>query len=221
MSEDLTIDDYIWFLKNSADPDERLYAAFKLGRLRDSLVLQPLIEAHQDADASVRVRVAEALGTRDEPEVIPPLIQLLQDSEAKVRRQAAMSLGHLGDSRAVEPLAKALKDVEPDVRSQAAESLGNILANESAPPLVEAFLHDEDANVRYFAKQSLGLVGIAAVDAILAVVDSTNDPALLVEICEILGSLADRRAKPTLERLQAHEDEGVAEMAKWALKGIY
>ena len=82
-------------------------------------------------------------------------------------------------------------------------------------------MHDEDANVRYFAKQSLGHVGIAAVDAILAVVDNTDDPALLVEICEILGSLADRRAKPALERLQSHEDEGVAEMAKWALKTIY
>jgi HEAT repeat protein len=65
------------------------------------------------------------------------------------------------------------------------------------------------------------MVGIAAVDAILAIVDSTDDPALLVEICEILGTLADRRAKPALERLQGHEDEGVAEMAKWALKGIF
>jgi HEAT repeat protein len=220
MSDDLTTDDYIWLLKNSVDPDERLYSAFKLGRLRDAIVVQPLIDAHSDTEANVRVRVAEALGTRDESEVIPPLISLLQDTEARVRRQAAMSLGHLGDSRAVEPLAIALKDEEADVRAQAAESLGKILSNDSAPPLVDAFLHDEDANVRYFAKQSLGHVGIAAVDAILAVVDATDDPALLVEICEILGSLADRRAKPTLERLQSHEDEGVAEMAKWALNTI-
>lgn len=221
MSDDLTTDDYIWLLKNSVDPDERLYSAFKLGRLRDAIVLQPLIDAHSDSDASVRVRVAEALGTRDEPEVIPPLVSLLQDGEMKVRRQAAMSLGHLGNSSAVEPLALALKDSEPDVRAQAAESLGKILDNASAPPLVEAFLHDEDANVRYFAKQSLGMVGIAAVDAILAIIDSTDDPALLVEICEILGTLADRRAKPALERLQSHDDEGVSEMAKWALKGIF
>lgn len=221
MSDDLTTEDYIWLLKNSVDPDERLYSAFKLGRLRDAVVLEPLIEAHSDTDASVRVRVAEALGTRDELEVIPPLISLLQDTETKVRRQAAMSLGHLGDSRAVAPLAIALKDIEPDVRSQAAESLGKILSNDSAPPLVDAFLHDEDANVRYFAKQSLGMVGITAVDAILAVVDSTEDPALLVEICEILGTLADKRAKPSLEALQSHEDEGVAEMAKWALKSIF
>jgi HEAT repeat protein len=221
MSDDLTTEDYIWLLKNSIDPDERLYSAFKLGRLRDAVVVRPLIDAHADSDATVRVRVAEALGTRDESEVIPPLISLLQDSEARVRRQAAMSLGHLGDSRAVQALATALKDAEPDVRSQAAESLGKILSNESAPPLVDAFLHDEDANVRYFAKQSLGLVGVVAVDAILAVVDSTDDPALLVEICEILGTLADKRAKPALERLQSHADEGVAEMAKWALKIIY
>src|SRR5215213_7890218 len=104
MSDDLTTEDYIWLLKNSVDPDERLYSAFKLGRLRDAIVLQPLIDAHSDSDTNVRVRVAEALGTRDEIDVLAPLISLLQDDESKVRRQAAMSLGHLGNSIAVQPL---------------------------------------------------------------------------------------------------------------------
>lgn len=220
MNEELSLEELIWQLKNSQDPDERLYAAFKLGRLRDSQVVQPLLAASTDPDASVRVRVAEALGTRDETTIAPALIQLIQDEHVLVRRTAAISLGRLGDLRGLSYLAAALKDSDETVRSHAAEALGEIHADESASPLVEAFLYDEDANVRYFAKQSLGQVGAAAVEALLAALDKTDDPILLSEICEILGTLGDSRARFALENLQSHQDSGVAEMAMWALKSL-
>ena len=96
MSDDFTTEDFIWQLKNSKDPDERLYAAFKLGREREAIVIEPLIEASDDPDATVRVRVAEALGTRTESEVVPAIIKLIQDDDPIVRRTAADSLGSKG-----------------------------------------------------------------------------------------------------------------------------
>jgi len=222
MSDDFTTEDFIWQLKNSKDPDERLYAAFKLGRDKQPIVIQPLIEASGDEEFTVRVRAAEALGTREEAdEVLPTLFKLLTDDNAIVRRTAADSLGNVGDANAVHALCDALNDADDTVRSHVAEALGEIASDDSAKALVQAFLHDADYNVRYFAKQSLGKVGSAAVDALVDVIQETSDPDLLIEICEILANLADVRSKPALQALSEHENEQVAEMAVWALKRIW
>lgn len=222
MSDDFTTEDFIWQLKNSKDPDERLYAAFKLGRDKQTIVIQPLIEASEDEEFTVRVRVAEALGTREESDpVLQTLFKLLKDDNITVRRTAADSLGNVGDIRAVSALCDALDDEDDTVRSHTAEALGKIADDDSAKALVNAFLHDEDYNVRYFAKQSLGKVGKVAVDALVEVIQEMDDFDLLIEICEILGNLADSRSKPALQALTGHENEQVAEMATWALKRIW
>lgn len=222
MSDDFTTEDFIWQLQNSQDPDERLYAAFKLGRDKQALVVEPLISASDDEEYTVRVRIAEALGTREEADlVLPTLAKLIQDDNAIVRRTAADSMGHISSAEAVPYLCKALQDDDETVRSHSAEALGEIHTDESAEALINAFLHDDDYNVRYFAKQSLGKVGRAAVPAILDVIDDTQDSDLLIEICEILGNLADARSKPALETLTQHTDQSVAEMADWAIKRIW
>lgn len=224
MSDDFTTEDFIWQLKNSKDPDERLYATFKLGRDKQSSVIAPLVEASDDDEFTVRVRVAEALGTREEANlVLPTLAKLIQDENPIVRRTAADSMGNVGSADATPHLCTALQDKDETVRSHAAEALGNININtdESAIALVSAFLNDTDYNVRYFAKQSLGKVGQAGVDAILVAIDETKNPDLLIEICEILGNLADTRSKPALETLSEHDNQSVAEMASWALKRIW
>ncbi|MGB7338766.1 MAG: HEAT repeat domain-containing protein [Phototrophicaceae bacterium] len=222
MSDDFTTQDFIWQLKHSKDPDERLYAAFKLGRDKQAIVIQPLIEASTDPEFTVRVRVAEALGTRDEAALILPTLQtLITDDNAIVRRTAADSLGNIGAEDGVIVLCQALHDTDETVRSHAAEALGKIASHDSAKALVDAFLHDEDYNVRYFAKQSLGNVGKAAVDALIEVSTDTQETGLLIEICEILGNLADKRSKPLLNTLSEHPDEHIAEMARWALKRIW
>lgn len=222
MSDNFTTEDFIWQLQNSQDPDERLYAAFKLGRDKQSIVVEPLISASDDEEYTVRVRIAEALGTREESElVLPTLAKLIQDENPIVRRTAADSMGHIGSAEAVPYLCDALHDDDETVRSHSAEALGEIHTDESAEALVDAFLSDDNYNVRYFAKQSLSKVGQAAVPAILDVIDDTQDPDLLIEICEILGNLADERSKPALESLAQHHEQSVAEMADWAVKRIW
>lgn len=221
MSDDFTTEDFIWQLQNSKDPDERSFAAFKLGRDKQALVVEPLISASDDEEFTVRTRIAEALGTREESDlVLTTLAKLIQDDNAIVRRTAADSMGHIGSADSVPYLCEALQDADETVRSHSAEALGEIHTDESANALVDAFLHDADYNVRYFAKQSLGKVGQVAVDAILEIIDDTEDPDLLIEICEILGNLAHERSKSALEILTQHDDQSVAEMADWAIKRI-
>lgn len=222
MSDDFTTDDFIWQLKHSPDPDERLYAAFKLGRDKQAMVIPPLLEASEDAVSEVRVRVAEALGTREEITlVLPTLLTLITDEDVIVRRTAADSIGHIGAEEGVPALCTALGDTDATVRSHVAEALGKIASDDSANALVKAFIHDADYNVRYFAKQSLGKVGKQAVDALINVIADTDNPDLLIEICEILGNLADNRSKPILEKLATNDNEHVSEMASWALKRIW
>lgn len=220
MSE-LTTEDFIWQLKNSKDPDERLYAAFKLGREREKIVVQPLIDAVHDADIAVRARVIEALGTRIEPEVVPPLIHALKDADVLVRRTAAKSLGYIKDTRAVAPLCDLLNDADETVRSQVAEALGHIPSSAAAEPLVALFLHDKDANVRYFAKQSLSTIGTpTVVEALLDSLKNETDLDAIVDVIEVLGLIGDSRAENALKALAAHEDDGIQKMAEWALKSL-
>lgn len=220
--QDYTLEDFIWQLKNAPKPEERLFAAFKLGRERNILVLQPLIDASTDPDASVRARVAEALGTRDETSVIPALIHLLtNDEDSVVRRTAAKSLGHIGNNSAAQALVSALSDADETVRAQSAEALGTCSDENSAEPLVQVFLHDADATVRYFARLSLANIGGATVvDSLLNALHHTDDPALLVEIIEILGQTYNRRALEPLKALADHADPDVKAMARWAIQAL-
>ncbi|MEO0598691.1 MAG: HEAT repeat domain-containing protein [Chloroflexota bacterium] len=221
MSENFTTDDFIYQLRTSKDRDERLYAAFKIGRDKQHPdVIPTLVAASTDAEYEVRARVAEALGTREDLAAMPTLLTMLKDAHPVVRRTAADSLGNLGSAEAVPALCDAIKDEDVTVRSHSAEALGLIASDSAAEPLVDAFLHDEDSNVRYFARQSLGQVGHAAVDALMKAMQSTDEAPLLIEICEILGNLADERTRDALTDLTEHTDDDVSEMAQWALKRI-
>lgn len=221
MSENFTTDDFIYQLRTSKDRDERLYAAFKIGRDKQHPhVIPALVAASTDPEYEVRARVAEALGTREDLTAMPTLLTLLTDENPVVRRTAADSLGNLGSADAVPALCNTIKDDDVTVRSHSAEALGMIASDNAVEPLVDAFLHDDDSNVRYFARQSLGQVGHAAVEALLKALQATDEAPLLIEICEILGNLADERTRDALTDLTAHNDKDVSEMAQWALKRI-
>lgn len=216
---DLTTQDYIERLKNDPKPDVRRNSAFRLGRDRSPTVVEPLLDALNDTDETVRVRVAEALGTRDEAQVVPPLLTTLaNDADADVRRTAAKSLGYIADERAVDGLIAALDDDNADVRASAAEALGNFTLENVAAPLVKIFLHDDDDNTRYFAKQSLTTVkSPAIVTALLDNLQSQTDAKLIMELVEVLAQIGDSRALSAIQALTSHEDDDVQATAEWAV----
>lgn len=218
-----TLDDYIRLIATHANSKVRSNAAWQLGRYHDFRGIQPLINASTDADAEVRVRVMEGLGAFRDEAVLLPLINGLSDEDAEVRAMAAQALGAVGHSDALASLMNALNDPISEVRSQVIASLGALWGAEGAiQAILNAFIHDEDATVRYASRQTLTKLGGA--DVVLALIHALNahpdDAPLLIELIEILASLRAKEARDTLETLLHHPDEGVQATATWAMGQI-
>lgn len=220
MAEEPTIEDYLLRLQDE-NADVRRNAAWWLGRQRDITVVGPLIDAAQDEHPDVRLRVMESLGNFRDARVIAPLLAALAgDTSAEARAAAAQSLGRVGDASAVETLIAALDDAAPEVRTGAAQSLGQLADNRASEPLARALVADPDSDVRYFCAQSLANIGgPVTVDALLAVMPQAGDGPLLY-ILETLGQLFDQRAVEPLRPYAEHEDEGIRETARWALRNL-
>lgn len=222
MSDEPTLEDFIFRLQHDPDPEVRRNAAWLLGRQRDQRINEPLLAAIDDDNASVRVRVAEALGTiKDDQRVTPALIALLGDADTDVRARAARSLGFLADARALQPLQQLLTDAEVAVRAEVAEALGQgALRDESSiDALLRCLIEDADRNTRHYAAQSLVNIGTEpVVSALIAALKQYDDDAgILIDLIEVLGKIGDSAATDALAQLQQHTDEDVQTMANWAL----
>lgn len=213
-----TLEDYMVYVTTSPSAQVRSNAAWILGRQRDMRVVQPLIEAARDADETVRMRVAESLGNlRFAAEMSSAtLLQLLSDDVAEVRAQAARSLGLLRAAIALPGLIAAASDEAASVRSQAIEALGLIPDDAAQDLLIEALLHDEDANVRYAASQSLAQMDSPALAARLGEMLPVyqDDPDRLLDLLNTLARLNAPQPGP-LAALLDHPDADVRAMAAW------
>ena len=213
---DFSFEDYLFLLKNGAD-DERRNAAWYLGRQRDMRTVEPLLAALGDSDADVRLRVVEALGNLKESRVVMPLVSALAEDDPRVRAAVIASLGRQGDLRAFQAVLDTLADGDAVVRSAAASALATLNDPRAIPPLVNAMLHDDNADVRYFATRTLQTNGGAlAVDALLLALHGEPDADQLIRILELLATLKDSRAADAVQKLTTHDDEGVRETALWA-----
>ena len=185
----------IWRLRLSEWPT-RVRAAEKLGALKDSRAVQPLIRAlgglnyTLGADNSsvlqkletlnpmasspgeadrypVRQAAAKALGLIANPQAVPALIAALEDSESKVCQEAAEALGRIRDPKAVPSLAGLLNSHDDDLREKAIGALVQI-----GPPSINQLigvLQLSPFYSRQAATKALGLIGDArAVDPLLA-----------------------------------------------------
>lgn len=216
------LEDAISQLQRSPIAQERLFAAFRLGRDRDPRVVAPLIAALSDPDAAVRARAAEALGTRDEAHVVPALIALLGDADLDVRRMVVQSLGRIGQESALDALLSVLADPDASLRAQAAEALGNLPPHLTASALVDAFLHDPVPQVQTAARQSLTqTANHAATGLLLEALPAAYDQIpLLIDLLQTLGEIADPQSGAALHTLTDHTDDDVRAMARWALSRI-
>ena len=130
-------------------------AANELGKIGDSLAVEPLISCLKGNGWEVRWYAAKALGNIGDSRAVEPLIASLKDNHV-LCRYAAEALGRIGDSRAVEPLISCLKDNDSDVRSSAAEALGRI-GKPAVEPLISC-LKDDNQDVRSLAVIALDIM---------------------------------------------------------------
>ncbi|MFA5255571.1 MAG: HEAT repeat domain-containing protein [Candidatus Omnitrophota bacterium] len=165
--------------------DIRYRAATDLGKTKNKIAIQPLIEAVQDESNHVREAAMEGLVKMGQPAVMPiieamkerglrfyadilikigqpsvqPLIAELKGNGSRIfKAYCAYALGKIGDKQAVQPLLEALKNVSSEIRADAASALGEIGDKQAVQHLFEA-LKDGSRDVRKYAAIALSKLG--------------------------------------------------------------
>ena len=100
-------------------------------------------------------------------------------------------------------LAYALGDESPEVR-RAAFRLAERLNNEDVTSLLLDYANQEDQSLAVFAIKSLGkLKSTGVVDALVSLMDSTQDTERLIACCRVLGQIADPAGVEPLAKIMA------------------
>jgi HEAT repeat protein len=198
-------------IRKPGRPSERATSVAALGRMKERLALEELVEALDDPVLTVRRQAAVALGELGDPRAVEPLIAVLERGGAGVRVQAAVALGKLGDERAVAPLIECIRQEagrDPAFVQAAAYALGRLGAPEAAVPLLE-IAEEQDNPSRAAAIQSLGELGeesAAGPLTELLIHGEGLEPEEMGAIGDALAKLGETEAVvPMLERMAEAE----------------
>ncbi len=147
-----------WVLKAEAEVQDRASARERAATEEEKRAARNL-EALGDRSPAVRSYAAEALAAAD-PALRRRLFLVgVRHRNAAVRAASAAGLGVKGDEGVVRTLLQtAVKDSSPEVRASAASALRAVAIPEVARPLERA-LYAENATVRTYAAEALGVVG--------------------------------------------------------------
>jgi HEAT repeat protein len=118
-----------------------------------------LLELLRSKRPGIRSQAAWLLGYVSEATSPQPLLEALRDSDPAVRSSAVGSLASFkGHPDVLEHMLLLLKDADEQVRVDAASALGHFGDRRAVPDLRRA-TSDSSERVRYFADDSLGLLG--------------------------------------------------------------
>ncbi|MBM9624729.1 HEAT repeat domain-containing protein [Streptomyces zhihengii] len=134
---------------------------------------------------------------------VPLIIALLEHPDPMVREGACEALGIFEDPAAIPALAARLDDEIPWVRSRAALALGHIGGDRALAVLWQAMMERRNPKANHLAS-AIAAFGPPVVDDLITLT-TDPDPDLRALACRALGSTADGRALPVLERLAAHD----------------
>ncbi len=183
--EKMGIEGLVKALRDSTDPQVRLYAAYLLGRAQNPRAIQPLIEALADFDKSVREQATLALSSIGKA-AIEPLAAAMKEPRWETRYRAAEALGRIADEKAVKPLIQGLKDNREHVRYMAAKGLRELGDSDAIEPMI-ILLKDENRYVRMMAVRALGAIGGGrATEALNAAMEAEQDEKVKETIAEAL-----------------------------------
>ncbi|MFH8387930.1 HEAT repeat domain-containing protein [Kitasatospora sp. NPDC018058] len=206
----------------------------ELGHPQARAALSEVASDHRTQDITVWTKTLNRIALFGDASLEPGLLRALADTGHRGVRWSALACAELGFRRAVPLVTALLEHPDPMVREGACEALG-LLEEHTAVPALAARLNDETDWVRSRAARALGEIGgdqalavlwqtmterrnpkaghlasaIAAfgppvVDGLIALT-TDPDPDLRALVCRALGSTADDRALPVLERLAAHD----------------
>jgi len=127
-------------------------ARWALTKVRDGLLVEPLLEELQDRDWRVRAYAAWALGYSGDTRATAPLVAMLRDRRWRIRAMAAHALANLGDPAAEPAMLSAVDDEAWQVRTPVASYLGGRGTHRAT---LEALRTDRHIMVRIAAEEAL------------------------------------------------------------------
>ena len=112
------------------DPTVRMYLALAMGRTKNSIYGEPLIQGLDDKEKVSRVAAIKALGSLAYIASINRLAEFIDlNNSVEERLSATISLGNMDDKSVIPILKKLLNDEEPNIRWDAAISLTKMNSN--------------------------------------------------------------------------------------------
>ena len=192
-------------------------AASRLGYIKDTRAVFPLINALKDENKYLRGNAAEALGNIGDERAVEPLINILGDKDIAVAMAVTKALEKIGKPAVDFLIYVALNNKEEDVRRDAIEILGKIRDPRALEPLM-AILKDKDSYVSFKATEALGNIGDRR--AVSALIEMLRDVTLKDRsgAASALGEIKDVQAIPALINALNDKDEVVQNTSAMALK---
>ena len=150
------------------DPMVRMYLALAMGRTKNSIYGEPLMQGLKDKDKGSRVAAIKALGNLAYIQSINRLSEYTElDKSEEERLSATISLGNMGIQSVTPILKRLLNDEEPNIRWDAAIALAK-LGDRSGSKVIDNLLD------RKYYNQFKEVDAEEEVQAILVAIQASN-----------------------------------------------
>lgn len=204
-------------LLRDPDVDQRRYAAWILGDLKDSRAVEPITSAlrkHTD-DATDRDIYETVMAlAKHGPPATESLLALAQHGSNAVRREALFALGTMKDPRAAPLFLEALHDPNYRILAKAIEALEKSKDPRAVEPLIP-ILRDHRPGFRIAAAQALGAIGDGRAVEPLTITLKDSEGLVRMTAARALGEIKDPRAvEPLLGALKDRMSDVREEAAK-------
>lgn len=204
------------------EPVLRLVATSSLGDIAGLRSWEPVTAMLLDPVWSVRAAAARSLMNFKEQRTVEALIPMLKDKIKEVRQAAVEALANTDDPKLLDIFISLLKDQDEKTRKYAASGLGNIKHPGAIEPLLQA-LRDNEYNVCWSASMALAKMGSAAVEPLIAALESYTWYGRELA-ADALGRIKDPRAVDPLIRLlrmmQVRNEYGSKEAREAAVEAL-
>jgi len=191
-------------------------AALSLGQLKDSSVLEPLVQALGDTSPWVRGWSAFSLRYLQDPTCLLPLCRLLGDKDEWVRQQTADTLMRFDSDLVDEVLKDSMRSRNSLTKSWALHVMASRGNPTSAMDIVP-MLEDENRPVRLSAVRALYRLGQTSSIAPVRMFIRDPDDHLRGAAAYALGALGDKDSVSALCLALTDQTPWVRRNAAWSL----
>jgi hypothetical protein len=195
--------------------EERVAAAWALGRSGRGDVMEPLLEASREGNLNVRINAIGGVAELGGEEVLEELVSLLESGEPEVRAAALRGLAHEKFAGAASQVGELMLDDE-SVRAAAVDVLGN-MGSGNALPFLGRVADDPDEDVRSRVAYALSKIGDRAALPILTGMLDDRRWTVRANAVQSLGKLGDAGARSAIEAMRDDPNSQVRAAAEAAL----